>query len=137
MLQSSSSNPNFSADESGPSWESPPRTTRPGGAIGSMGEPGTITKVLLYKLKGVSDHAPYTAQWLILPSAGGDPKRAEQDAIPPFSFTFDLRKNNNDDQNTFFHLILDPSDKVGNVCIDARCGLGMDNFRRKKVHRIC
>ena len=48
-----------------------------------------------------------------------------------------LRKNNNDDQNTFFHLILDPSDKVGNVCIDARCGLGMDNFRRKKVHRIC
>ena len=43
-----------------------------------------------------------------------------------------LRKNNNDDQNTFFHLVLDPSDMVGNVCIDARCGLGMDNFRRKK-----
>ena len=47
-----------------------------------------------------------------------------------------LRKNNNDDQNTLFHLVLDPSDIVGNVCIDARCGLGMDNFRRKKGAQI-
>ena len=79
-----------------------------------------------------TDHRILLNGQSLIPSAGGDPKRAEQDAIPPFSFTFDLRKNNNDDQNTFFHLILDPSDIVGNVCIDARCGLGMDIFRRRK-----
>ena len=64
------------------------------------------------------------------------PKEQSRMPFRHFPSPLILRKNNNDDQNTFFHLILDPSDKVGNVCIDARCGLGMDNFRRKKVHRL-
>ena len=62
----------------------------------------------------------------ILPSDGGDPKRPEHDAMPPFSFTCSAIKKtstyDNDAKNSF-DLLFDPGDVVGNVCIYARCWL--------------
>ena len=66
----------------------------------------------------------------ILPSDGGDPKRPEQDAIPPFSFTCSMimitliKKIAMIMMQKFsFDLLFDPGDVVGNVCIYARCWL--------------